>query len=85
MPQRGCMYRIGTGEANTIPGKVYFHALTSDKEGEATWVFCQGKLYARRVNEGSDLGHLLVYDPITFKLETTAKIVLNTPTSANTV
>ncbi len=84
MSQRGCMYKIGTGENGTIAGKVYNHAYHPDKEGEMTWVYCQGKLYARRVNEG-DLGHLLVYDPSTFKLETTAKINLTVPASANQI
>ena len=48
--QRGGMYKIGTGESNTIAGKVYLHTAT-EREGEVTWVYCQGKLYARRANE----------------------------------
>jgi hypothetical protein len=40
IPQRGNMYRIGTGEAGTIAGKVYNHASVPDLEGEATWVYC---------------------------------------------
>jgi|LauGreDrversion4_2_1035121.scaffolds.fasta_scaffold189936_1 hypothetical protein len=59
---RSQMYKIGSGESGTVAGKVYFNA-NCDREGEVTWVYCQGKLWARRVNEGTDLGHLLVYDP----------------------
>jgi other hect domain ubiquitin protein ligase E3 len=44
------MYKIGTGEKGTISGKVYLSAPT-DREGEVTWVYCQGKLYSRRANE----------------------------------
>jgi hypothetical protein len=69
------MYKIGSGEAGTVAGKIYSNA-NGDREGEVTWVYCQGKLWARRVNEGADLGHLLVYDPLTFKLEGTAKLIL---------
>lgn len=69
------MYKIGSGEAGTVAGKIYSNA-NADREGEVTWVYCQGKLWARRVNEGADLGHLLVYDPLTFKLEGTAKLIL---------
>ena len=74
------MYKIGTGEAGTMAGRVYLSANVPEKEGEVTWVHCQGKLWARRVNEG-DLGHLLVFDPLTFKQESTAKIVLTPPSS----
>ena len=44
------MYKIGTGEAGTLAGKVYLNVPT-DREGEITWVYCQGKLYSRRANE----------------------------------
>lgn len=79
------MYKLGTGEGGTIAGKVYQHAYAPEREGEVTWVHCQGKLYARRVNEGADLGHLLVFDPATLKNEGTAKIVLSVPQSSNLV
>jgi other hect domain ubiquitin protein ligase E3 len=82
IPQRGTMYKIGSGEAGTIAGRVYLHSPVPDREGEVTWVFCQDKLYARRVNEAADLGHLLVFDPLNFKLEGTAKINITT-TSQN--
>ena len=48
--QRGGMYKIGTGENNTLAGKVYLHTST-EREGEVAWVYCQGKLYSRRANE----------------------------------
>lgn len=44
------MYKIGTGENDTVAGKVYLSQQT-DREGEVTWVFCKGKLYSRRANE----------------------------------
>jgi hypothetical protein len=79
------MFKIGTGEAGTIAGRVYLTASIPEKEGDCTWVHCQGKLWARRVNEGADLGHLLVFDPQTFKLEGTAKIILTPPQSNSAV
>jgi len=48
--QRAHMYKIGTGENDTVAGKVYLSQQT-DREGEVTWVFCKGKLYSRRANE----------------------------------
>jgi hypothetical protein len=47
---RGAMYKIGTGENGTIAGFVYI-TVPTDREGEVTWVYCQGKLYSRRANE----------------------------------
>lgn len=82
MPSRGNMYKIGTGESGTQAGRIYACQSQPEKEGEVTWVHCQGKLWARRVNEGSDLGHLLVFDPATLKLESTAKIPLNLQTNS---
>lgn len=58
------MYKIGTGENNTLAGKVYLHTST-EREGEVSWVYCQGKLYSRRANE--ELGQVLIIDPLTFK------------------
>lgn len=49
--QRGAMIKIGTGaNPDTVAGKVYLHVPT-DREGEVTWVYCQGKLWTRRANE----------------------------------
>jgi len=72
--QRSYMYKIGTGEQNTIAGKVYLSVPTT-RDGDITWVHCQGKLYSRRVNE--EFGQLQVYDPETLKLVTTTKIFLS--------
>lgn len=58
------MYRIGTGEGGTLAGKVYFTQPT-EREGEITWVYCQGKLYSRRANE--ELGNIVILDPTNFK------------------
>lgn len=76
------MFKIGTGEQDTEAGRVYAQASAADREGEVTWVYCQGKLWARRVNEG-ELGQLIIYDPSTLKQESTVKIVLNTPVADN--
>lgn len=65
------MFKIGTGENNTIAGKVYLSAV-ADREGEVTWVYCQGKLYSRRANE--ELGQISLIDPLTFKHEGMAKL-----------
>ena len=65
------MYKIGTGENSTLAGKVYL-SVPTDREGECTWVHCQGKLYSRRANE--DMGQIMVVDPGTFKVEGQAKL-----------
>ena len=69
--QRGSMFKIGTGENKTIAGKVYLNVPT-EREGEVTWVYCQGKLYSRRANE--ELGSILIIDPNSFKQEGMAKL-----------
>ncbi|CDW79829.1 hect domain and rcc1-like domain-containing protein [Stylonychia lemnae] len=69
--QRACMYKIGTGENGTLAGKIYLNVPT-DREGEITWVYCQGKLYSRRANE--ELGLITIIDPVTLKPESTAKL-----------
>ena len=71
LTQRGGMYKIGTGEKGTVAGKVYLH-VTTDREGDVTWVFCNGKLYSRRANE--ELGTIMIIDPETFKQEGMAKL-----------
>jgi len=38
--KRATLYKIGTGEADTIPGKVYVSS-PLEREGEITWVYCQ--------------------------------------------
>ena len=70
--QRGAMYKIGTGEAGTIAGKVHLHVST-DREGDVTWVHCQGKLYSRRKDD--EFGNLAVYDPSNFKKLGEARLV----------
>lgn len=70
--QRGCMYKVGTGENGTIAGKVYQSQFT-DREGEVNWVYCQGKLYSRRANE--PLSQVVVIDPKTLKVEGKLKLI----------
>jgi len=40
------MFKIGTGENNTIPGKVYLTKPVQKFE-EVTWVYIKGKIYLR--------------------------------------
>jgi hypothetical protein len=37
--KRACLYKIGTGENGTIPGKLYI-STPLEREGEITWVYC---------------------------------------------
>jgi len=57
------MFKIGTGENNTIPGKVYLH-VQSDKEMAGQWVYCKSKLYLRRYKD--EPGLLRMICPETF-------------------
>ena len=63
---RGGLFKIGTGEGNSLAGKVYLHT-RSELNGEVAWVFLKNKLYARRVDE--PLGVLNVISPDTFLIE----------------
>lgn len=58
------MFKIGSGVGNTTAGRVTAQ-YTIEKEGDLSWVYCQGKLYGRRNN--SDFGNLVIYDPKNFK------------------
>ena len=40
IPNRGSMYKIGTGDNGTNPGRVYLTQPYPEKEGEVTWVYC---------------------------------------------
>ena len=62
--QRGRMYKLGTGEGGTVAGRRYVEVPT-DREGDVTWVYCQGRLYSRRTNE--EFGSLVIYDAATLK------------------
>ena len=42
----GGMYKIGTGERDTVPGKVYLYSALSKQE-DVCWVYVKGKLYLR--------------------------------------
>mmetsp|Transcript_28540 Transcript_28540/g.43142 ORF Transcript_28540/g.43142 Transcript_28540/m.43142 type:complete len:160 (+) Transcript_28540:377-856(+) len=75
IPQKVMMYKIGTGSSDaTVPGKIYLEK-KCDREGDVSWVFCRGVLYARRVNE--EFGVLSMYDPATFNSLGEAKMVCN--------
>ena len=70
--QSASMFKIGTGMGNSVAGKVT-QQVTVEKEGDLTWVYCQGKLYARRNN--IDFGSLFVYDPKNFKKLGEARLI----------
>jgi hypothetical protein len=72
--KRAYLYKIGTGEDNTVPGKVYTQA-PLEREGDLTWVFCQGKLYLR-YHQPSEIGTLHIYDPTTLSKTSEAKLHL---------
>jgi hypothetical protein len=58
---KAMMYKIGTGATEaTVAGKVYAER-RGDKEGEVSWTYCDGKLFARRANE-TEGGLLSLYD-----------------------
>ena len=63
--KRAAMYKIGTGMAGTLAGKVYL-TTGSKKEGNMTWAFCRGKLYMRRA--GEPIGAISVVDPNDFRI-----------------
>ena len=65
------MYKVGTGEGNTIAGKVYLF-LGTEKESDIAWTHCRGKLYLRRAND--DPGVISIVDTITFKTEGLLKL-----------
>lgn len=57
--KRAQLFKIGTGENGTIPGKVYCQAPLA-REGDMTWVHCQGKLYLRY--QIGEMGQLHIFD-----------------------
>ena len=68
---RGGMFKIGTGEGNSLAGKVYLHVRT-ELTGSVSWVYLNNKLYARRVDEA--LGVVNVISPDTFAMEGTVSL-----------
>jgi len=66
------MFKIGTGDRGTIAGRVTV-SVPVEKEGDLSWVYCQGRLYARRHN--IDFGNLTLYDPKNFKKLGEARLV----------
>ena len=73
MHKRAQLFKIGTGQNESTPGKVYLQ-VSLDREGEITWVFCAGKLYLRRSSD--EFGTLQIYDPQTLTKTGTAKLFL---------
>lgn len=72
----GGMFKIGTGENNTIAGKVYLYNQIFNME-DVSWVFCEGKLFVRSSQIPKVLnialiiifktGQVYIIDPETFK------------------
>ena len=62
----GGMYKIGTGEKDTVAGKIYLFAAVSRQE-EVAWVYCKGKLYLR--SNSKEFGSIDIICPNTFKFE----------------
>ena len=60
------MYKIGTGEGETIPGKVYLEKRVFESE-EVTWVYVKGKIYLRK--QSDDVGKIAVINPETLEEE----------------
>jgi len=80
------MFKIGTGEGNTIAGKVYLHIKNESISESVSWVYLNNKLYARKVDES--LGVLYVISPDTLMIENTVSLhcderdILNTASSS---
>ena len=65
--------KVGTGSSSkTIAGKVYLEK-KHDKESEVSWVYCSGKLFARRLKD--EIGMVTLYDVDNFNVLGEAKLV----------
>ena len=40
------MFKVGTGEEGTLPGKIYHYCAVTKSE-DVAWVYCKEKLYLR--------------------------------------
>jgi hypothetical protein len=67
----GGMFKVGTGQGNTHPGKVYLerqlHFPIGTKVDEVAWVYAHGKLYLK--TSSKDPWLLEVYSPETLRKE----------------
>jgi hypothetical protein len=66
------MFKIGTGEGNTLAGKVYLHDFSRQSNENVSWVYLKNKLYARRADES--LGVLDIINPDTFAVESSVSL-----------
>lgn len=66
------MFKIGTGEGNTLAGKVYLHVTGTQSNENVSWVFLNNKLYARKADES--LGVLNIINPDTFAIESSVSL-----------
>ena len=62
----GGMFKIGTGEKQTVPGKIYLYKAITKFE-EVSWVYLKGKLYLR--SSVKELGTIDIYCTETFNHE----------------
>jgi len=62
----GGMFKIGTGEHDTIAGKIYLYTSLTKQE-DVSWIYCKGKLYLRCSSK--DFGTIDIICPNTFKNE----------------
>lgn len=71
--KRAFLFKIGSGEMNTIPGKVYVQT-PLERDGDLTWVYCNSKLYLRYVS--GEIGALHIFDPATLQKTGEGKLFL---------
>eukprot|EP00828_Plagiopyla_frontata_P011315 TRINITY_DN1623_c0_g1_i4.p1 TRINITY_DN1623_c0_g1~~TRINITY_DN1623_c0_g1_i4.p1 ORF type:complete len:387 (+),score=62.79 TRINITY_DN1623_c0_g1_i4:339-1499(+) len=62
----GGMFKVGTGEEGTLPGKIYHYCAVTKAE-DVAWVYCKEKLYLRVSSK--ELGTIEILDAATFKSE----------------
>jgi hypothetical protein len=74
----GGMLKVGTGNSDTIRGKVYlFEKIPSMEEASYQWVYARNKLYLKVLsNANRELGHLTIINPETLKIEGRTKLLL---------
>jgi hypothetical protein len=74
----GGMLKVGTGNLDTVKGKVYlFEKIPCLEDASYQWVYARGKLYLKTVSSANrELGYLTIINPDTFKNEGRTKLLL---------
>ena len=70
---KAVMYKIGTGMNNTIAGKIYIEK-RAEKDGDVTWTYADGKLFARRAAD-QEAGLIYMFDAETLSALGEGKLV----------